>query len=86
MAIINSDFTERYSKISDALEDLGFNDLEARLASGSNMAYGIVHAELFKDNTKVGEIIYGREPPRITFYDDSYFSVVNKLQEYFATH
>lgn len=83
MAIINSDFSERYAKICDALYDLELNDLEARLAPGSDMAFGYVHVDLCKDDEKVGKIIYDREPPQVTFSDAS---IADKLREYFNSH
>ncbi len=86
MTIINKDFSDRKSKIFDGLKDLGLDNLEAKITPKSNLAFGIVHVDLFENNQKVGEIMYDKEPPAVTFYDSSYKQTLKDLDGYFASN
>lgn len=86
MTQINETFADRQSKISEALEKIGLIDLEMLLTPKSSLALGVVHVELYKSGTKVGEILYDREPPTITFSKEEYAFAIKKLQDYFTAN
>ncbi|MDP3640630.1 MAG: hypothetical protein Q8R53_05545 [Nanoarchaeota archaeon] len=85
MSQINIEFADRYSKISEALEEVGLGDLEKKLIRGSLIS-GLVQMGLYKDGQKVGEILYDREPPIVTLSDKAYDSYSQNLIDYFRIH
>ncbi len=86
MTLFSKEFVERQTKIKDALEEVGLGDLEAKLSRGSDLAWGSVRMELYKDGQMVGEILYYGEPPVVSFSDNAYDSYYQKLRDYFKTH
>ncbi len=86
MSQINEEWADRDGKISEAIEEVGIGNLEAKLGELNVIPAGIVHREFYDGDTRVGYIIYDGKQPKMHICEDSFEPIAEKLMKYFRAH